>query len=99
MESKNESIIRVTISTYFDNGKYRNNVVEIPILFEAAKAMQESNYEISRQAVAKYLARNQCASYKLIVNDQCVGGIRGMCEAEEVDETWGYCSRNDEEEW
>lgn len=98
MESKNESKIRVTISTYFDNGKYRNNVVEIPIPFEAAKAMQEINHEISRKAVAKYLASNQRASFELIVNDQCVGGIRGMCEAEEVDETWGI-AHDDEEEW
>ena len=96
MESKNESKIRVTISTYFDNGKYRNNVVEIPIPFEAAKAMQESNHEISRKAVAKYLASNQCASFELIVNDQCVGGITGMCEAEEVDEKWGI-AHDDEE--
>lgn len=88
MESKNESKIRVTISTYFDNGKYRNNVVEIPIPFEAAKVMQEKNHEISRKAVAKYLANNQVASFEIIVNDQCVGGIRGMCEAEKVDETW-----------
>lgn len=99
MESKNESKIRVTISAYFDNGKYRNNVVEIPIPFEVAKAMQESNHEISRKAVAKYLANNQVASFELIVNDQCVGGIRGMCDAEGVDETWGIAHENDEEEW
>lgn len=99
MESKNESIIRVTISTYFDNGKYRNNIVEIPIPFEAAKAMQEIKHEISRQAVAKYLASNQVAGFEIIVNEQCVGGIRGMCNAEVVDETWGIVHENDEEEW
>ena len=98
MEAKNESLIRVTISTYFDNGKYRNNIVEIPIPFEAAKAMQESNYEISQKAVAKYLANNQVASFKLIVNGQCVGGIQGMCEVETFDETWGIQEECDDEE-
>ena len=97
MEAKNKSLIRVIISTYFDNGKYRNNVVEIPIPIEAAKLMQGENHEISRKAVAKYLASNQCASFELIVNDQLVGGIGGMCKAEEVDEKWGIV-RDDEEE-
>ena len=98
MKAKNEALIRVTISTYFDNGKYRNNIVEIPIPFEAAKAMQEIKHEISRKAVSKFLANNQVASFEIIVNDQCVGGIRGMCNAEVVDETWGIV-HDDEEEW
>lgn len=36
------------------------------------KAMQESSHEISRQAVAKYLANNQVASFEIIVNDSAL---------------------------
>lgn len=98
MESKNEALIRVIISTYFRNGKYRNNVVEIPIPVEVANVMQENNHDIARKTVAKYLAGNQVASFKLIVNGQCVGGIQGMCEVETFDETWGIQEECDDEE-
>ena len=98
MEAKNEALIRVIISTYFRNGKYRNNVVEIPIPVEVANVMQENNHDIARKSVAKYLAGNQVASFKLIVNGQCVGGIQGMCEVETFDETWGIQEEDEEEE-
>ena len=98
MEAKNEALIRVIISTYFCNGKYRNNVVEIPIPVEVANVMQENNHDIARKSVAKYLASNQVASFKLIVNGQCVGGIQGMCEVETFDETWVIQEECDDEE-
>ena len=98
MEAKNEALIRVIISTYFRNGKYRNNVVEIPIPVEVANVMQENNHDIARKSVAKYLAGNQVASFKLIVNGQCVGGIQGMCEVETFDETRVIQEECDDEE-
>ena len=98
MEAKSEALIRVIISTYFRNGKYRNNVVEIPIPVEVANVMQENNHDIARKSVAKYLAGNQVASFKLIVNGQCMGGIQGMCEVETFDETWGIQEEYDDEE-
>lgn len=99
MESKNEALLRVTISTYFSTGRYRNNVVEIPLPIEAVKAISENINEMSVNSVSKYLANNQCASMRLIINDQCIGGIQGMCNVEGLDETWGIAHEYDEDEW
>lgn len=88
MESKNEALLRVTISTYFSTGRYRNNVVEIPLPIEAIKAINENINEMSRNSVSKYLAKNQSADFAVILNGQCIGGISNMCSAETQDEMW-----------
>ena len=98
MKAKNEALIRVIISTYFRNGNYRSNIVEIPIPVEVANVMQENNHDIAPKTVAKYLASNQVASFKLIVNGQCVGGIQGMCESETFDETWVIQEESEDED-
>lgn len=85
---RNEALLRVTITTYFPTGRYRNNVVEIPLPIETIDAINDNIREMSINSIAKYLAKNQSADFKVILNGQYIGGISNMCSAETQDEMW-----------
>ena len=76
------------VQTFFRDGRYRNNRVEIQIPDEAAELIRKFWNEkgIHNCATAKYLASNQCAIADLFQDEKLLGGISGMC-TEETDET------------
>lgn len=98
MEAKNEALLRVTITTYFPTGRYRNNVVEIPLPIETIDAINDNIREMSINSIVKYLAKNQSADFKVILNGQYIGGIDNMCAYETQDEMWEFVKDDSEDE-
>ena len=76
------------VQTYFDDGRYRNNRVEIEIPDEASELIRKFWNEkgVHKCVKAKFLASNQIATAELSKDETILGGINGMY-AEETDET------------
>lgn len=73
-----------TIRTFFGDGSYRNNAVELTIPEEAARIIVDA-WELKGGALpvhescrALYLAQNQNADVILEIDGEGVAGIRGM---------------------
>lgn len=83
-----KSKIKVIVVSYFDDMTYRNNVVELEIPAESAVLIKKAWADESKPipVSAKYLAVNQSASVKLILEDEVVAGISEMCVSEMQDD-------------
>ena len=86
--------ISVTITTWFRNGRYRNNIVEIPMVDGMVELLIKNN--IARKSVAKYLAKNQSANVKIIVGDSVVHGMMNIDSHDTQDDVWTI-EKNEEE--
>lgn len=76
------------IQTYFKDGNYRNNRVEIDIPNEAAELIkkmwdEKAVYTCTR---AKYLASNQNATVELFQDDELIGGMRNIIQIKTVED-------------
>lgn len=89
------------VQTYFRDGKYRNNRVEIQIPDEAAEIIRKywNEVGVSKAVQAQYLASNQAATAELSRGEQCLGGITNMWAADTVeDEIFEHSFKSDEED-
>ena len=86
--------IRVTITTWFRNGRYRNNIVEIPMADEMLELLIKNN--ITRKSVARCLAKNQSADVEIIVGDSAVHGMMNIDSLNTQDDVWTI-EKNEEE--
>lgn len=79
------------IQTFFENGNYRNNRVEIQIPDEAAELIVKlwDEKTVHRCTTAKYLASNQTAIVKLFKDETLLGGMINVCR-EETEENEVY---------
>lgn len=89
------------VQTYFKDGTYRNNTVELQIPQDAAKLIEEywKKQGIHKLVTAKYLASNQSACAYLKQDETLICGINGMC-ADETDENevFEHSFKDDEED-
>ena len=89
------------VQTFFSDGKYRNNKVEIQIPDEAAEMIKKfwAEKQAHRCIEAKYLASNQCANALLYREDETpLYAIYGMCASEtEENEIYDHYFNDDEE--
>ena len=87
-----KAVIKVTVKTFFQDGEYRNNVVELEIPQKAADIIREAwtanEMPQGQSCNAKYLATNQNASVALEVGEEVVAGINGMCQQETQDDAF-----------
>lgn len=67
------AILRVTITTWFRNGKYRNNIVEIPMVDGMVDILIKDGNRIAKASVAECLANNQSASIEFLIDGEVVG--------------------------
>lgn len=89
------------VQTFFSDGKYRNNRVEIQIPDEAAEMIKKfwAEKQVHKCTEAKYLASNQSANVSLYKDETLLGGISGMYTSEtEEDEIYDHHFAGDEEE-
>lgn len=89
------------VQTYFRDGNYRNNRVEIQIPDEAAEIIRKywNEVGVSKAVQAQYLASNQAATAELSRGEQCLGGITNMWVADMVeDEIFEHSFKSDEED-
>ena len=89
------------VQTYFRDGKYRNNRVEMQIPDEAAEIIRKywNEVGVSKAVQAQYLASNQAATAELSRGEQCLGGITNMWAADTVeDEIFEHGFKSDEED-
>lgn len=96
-----KAVIKVNVRTFFQDGEYRNNVVELEIPHKAADIIREawtSNVMPQCQCCnAKYLATNQNASVALEIDEEVVAGINGMCQQETQDDAFVKMYIDDED--
>lgn len=89
--------LTTTIRTFFEDGTYRNNSVELTIPEEAARIIVDA-WELKGGALpvhescrGLYLARNQNASvYIELESEPKPCGISGMCAEEGCEDTFTY---------
>ena len=89
------------VRTYFNEGAYRNNRVEIEIPIEAAYLIAEYWKEkgLYNCAKAKFLASNQSAITELFQDETRICGIQGMCAEEtDIEETFEHSFANDKDD-
>ena len=89
------------VQTYFRDGKYRNNRVEMQIPDEAAEIIRKywNEVGVSKAVQAQYLASNQAATAELSRGEQCLGGIANMTAVNMVeDEIFEHSFKSDEED-
>lgn len=89
------------VQTYFRDGRYRNNRVEMQIPDEAAEIIRKywNEVGVSKAVKAQYLASNQAATAELLQGEQCLGGITNMWTADMVeDEIFEHSFKSDEED-
>lgn len=80
--------LRVTITTWFKNGKYRNNVVEIPMVDGMVELILKNNMNIARKSVAEYLAKNQSADVELIDGNNVIQGMLNIDARNTQEDVW-----------
>ena len=68
--------IQVTVKTYFKDGHFRNNRVELTIPEEAAKMISNAWSTLSKES--SFLAKNQSADCFVEVGGEVVAGISQM---------------------
>lgn len=94
--------LATVVRTYFEDGTYRNNRVEMQIPDEAAEIIRKywNEVDVSKAVQAQYLALNQVATAELSRGEQCLGGITNMWVADMVeDEIFEHsCFKSDEED-
>ena len=93
--------IITVVQTYFDDGTYRNNTVELQIPQKAADIIEEywKKQGIHKCATAKYLAANQegCAYLKQDETLKC--GINCMSNIDrDENEVFEHSFKDDEED-
>ena len=88
--------ITVTVKTYFKDGHYRNNTVELTIPEEAAKMISDAWSTLTKES--SFLAKNQSADCFVEVDGEVAAGISQMPTRHTVDEIWEIEGKNDEEE-
>lgn len=88
--------IRVTITTWFRNGRYRNNIVEIPMVDGMVELMVKNDMNIARESVAECLAKNQSANVEIIDGDNVVQGMLNIDSLNTQDDFWTI-EKNEEE--
>lgn len=88
------------VQTYFGDGTYRNNTIELQIPIEAAKLIEEywKKQGIHKLTQAKYLAANQEGCAYLKQDEQLICGINCMSVSERDDNELFKHSFKDEEE-
>ena len=89
------------VRTYFNEGTYRNNLVEIEIPIEAAYLIAEYWKEkgIYNCVKAKFLASNQSAITELFQDETRIRGIQGMrAEETDIEETFEHSFANDKDD-
>lgn len=89
------------VQTYFSDGTYRNNRVEIEIPIEAAGFIAEYWKEkgVHNCTKAKFLALNQSATVELFQDETCIGGMSGInIEEQDETETFEHSFVDDEED-
>lgn len=87
------------VRTYFNEGTYRNNQVEIEIPIEAAYLIAKywKKKGLYNCVKAKFLASNQSAITELFQDETRICGIQGMCAEEtDIEETFEHSFANDE---
>lgn len=88
--------IQVTVKTYFKDGHFRNNRVELTIPEEAAKMISNAWSTLSKES--SFLAKNQSADCFVEVGGEVVAGISQMPTRHTVDEIWEIEGKDEEEE-
>lgn len=89
------------VQTYFKDGTYRNNTVELQIPIEAMKLIEEywKKQGIHKLTQAKYLAANQGACAYLKQDEQLICGINNMSVLEQDDnELFNHSFKDEEDE-
>ena len=89
------------VQTYFRDGRYRNNRVEMQIPDEAAEIIRKywNEVGVSKVVTAKYLASNQAATANLFKDETPLGGIANMwVEDMDEDEVFEHRFKSDEED-
>lgn len=89
------------VQTYFSDGTYRNNTVELQIPQKAADIIEEywKKQGIHKLATAKYLTLNQSACAYLKQDETLICGINDMCTIEtDKNETFEHSFVDDEED-
>jgi hypothetical protein len=89
------------VQTYFSDGTYRNNRVEIQIPDEAGELIRKFWNEkgVHNCVKAKFLASNQSATAELFQDETILGGINGMyTEETDENEVFEHSFKDDEED-
>ena len=88
------------VQTYFKNGTYRNNRVEMQIPDEAAEIIRKywNEVGVSKAVQAQDVASNEAATAELSQGEQCLGGITNMWVADMVEDEVFEQHFKDEEE-
>lgn len=92
--------LAVVVQTYFRDGKYRNNRVEIQIPDEAAELIVKMWDEktVHNCVIAKYLASNQNAIIKLTQDETLLGGMVNVLREEtEENEIFEHSFKDEED--
>ena len=93
--------IITVVQTYFSDGTYRNNTVELQIPQKAADIIEEywKKQGIHKCTTGKYLASNQRACAYLKQDETLICGINGMCDTErDENEVFKHSFKDDEED-
>lgn len=93
--------IITVVQTYFKDGTYRNNTVELQIPIDAAKLIEEywKKQGIHKCATAKYLAANQDGCVYLKQDETLLSGINNMCSSErEENEIFEHKFKDEDED-
>ena len=89
------------VQTYFSDGTYRNNRVELEIPIEAAGLIAEywKKKGVHNCAKAKFLALNQSAIVEMFQDETCIGGMSGISiEEQDKTETFEHSFSDDEDD-
>ena len=90
------------VQTYFSDGTYRNNRVEMQIPNEAAEIIKKywQEKQIHKCTKAKYLALNQAATVELSDDeDNLLCGMRNITAiAQDLEETFEHSFANDKDD-
>ena len=88
--------LRVTITTWFRNGKYRNNIVEIPMVDGMVDILIKDGNKIAMESVAECLAKNQTASVEVIDGDKVVRGMVNINTRNTQEDEWQVAKKKED---
>ena len=91
------AILRVTITTWFRNGKYRNNIVEIPMVDGMVDILIKDGNKIAMESVAECLAKNQTASVEVIDGGNVVRGMVNINTRNTQEDEWQVAKNREED--
>lgn len=91
------AILRVTITTWFRNGKYRNNIVEIPMVDGMVDILIKDGNKIAMESVAECLAKNQTASVEVIDGGNVVRGMVNINTRNTQEDEWQVAKNKEED--